>query len=237
MKKIGIFLFCLPIFLLAEEKNWKTQLGLSYVNTAGNSQTQTLSTKLGVDGSGLGNRYALTSNYVLAKSDGKENANKWNSELRAERVFTGRLFGFIAVTHLIDKYSGYNYRISVGPGLGIDLIKQEKQTLKGMASAMYYYDNYAVEGLKSDKYPTAKAALDFEKKLTETAQFKAKGDYLVSLEDSERYFITADVSLQVTISSNLAVGLGYQVAYQNLPPGPGIKKTDTTFLSSLVLNW
>ena len=237
MKKIGILLLCLPLFLFAEEKNWKTQLGLSFVNTSGNSRTQSFSGKLGVDGSGFGNRYILSSNYVLAKDNGQESANKLNSELRAERTITGRLFGFVAATHLMDKYSGYDYRMSVGPGLGFDLIKQDTRTLKGMVSSMYYYDKFSVEGMTSDNYPTAKAALNFEQKLMTTTVFKWKGDYLVSLDDSKRYFMTMDASLQVAMNANLAVGIGYQIAYQNLPPGPGIKKTDTTFLSSLVMNW
>ena len=236
IRKAGIVLLCLPALILAEENTWKTRFGLSFVNTSGNTSTQTFSGKLDVDGSGLGNRYALASHYVLARNEGKEIVNKLNSALRVERVFTGRLFGFLAVTHLTDKFSGYDSRISVGPGLGMDILRQEKQSLKGMLSSMYYFDDYALKGLESDRYPTAKAALNYEWKLTETARFKWVNEGLVSLEDSDRYFMTSDASLQVSLSGSFAIGIGYQIAYQNKPPAAGIRKTDTTFLTSLVIN-
>ena len=238
---IGILLMILPIILFAQdeatEKTWKTQLGLSYVNTSGNTETETFSSKLDVEGEGLGNRYILGAGYVFAKTADVESANKFHSEARAERVLTGRLFAFLGATYLSDKYSGYDSRISVGPGLGVDIVTQEKQTLKGMLSSMYFFDAYAVADLESESYATGKAGLTYDWQIREHVSFKALGDYLVSLEDSDRYFVTTDISLQAGINSRIAVGLGYQISYQNAPPDPAIKKTDTTFLSSVVVNW
>ena len=238
---VWMLIFVVPVILFAqdeaEEKIWTTQLGVSYVNTSGNTETETFSGKLDVEGAGWGNRYILGSSYVFAQTADVESANKFDSEARAERILTGRLFAFLGATYLMDKYAGYDSRISIGPGLGVDLINNEKRTLKGMLSSMYYFDEYAIPDQESENYATGKAGLTYTCQIKEHVSWKALGDYLVSLDETDRYFITGDLSLQVGINSYLAVGLGYQINYQNAPPDPAIKKTDTTFLSSVVVNW
>lgn len=244
--KTLFLLLLLPVISLAQEEvkeeaekktTWKTKLGLSYVNTKGNTETESYSSKLDISGEAHGNRYLVKSQYVVSSTAGVESANKLNTVLRAERVFTGRLFGFLGVTHLMDKFSGYDHRMSVGPGLGIDILKQEKQTLKGMLSSMYFYDDFAPAELDNETYPTAKTEVNYTRQIRENVSFSGNGDYLLSLVETEKYFATAELSLQVGISTHLAVGLGYQVNYQNKPPTVTIKKTDTTFLTSLVINW
>lgn len=236
----GLLFMLVPVILAGQgekEKNWKTELGLSYVNTSGNTKTETYSSKLDVAGKAHGNRYLLKSQLVYAKTGGTESANRVGTDIRAERVFTGRLFGFLGVTHVMDKFSGYDHRASVGPGLGLDIINQDHQTLKGMLSSMFYYDDFAVRGMSPEKYPTAKAGLNYTRQIKEHVSFKGDGDFLMSLEETEKHFITTDLSLQIAVQSNLAIGIGYQIHYQNAPPAEEIKKTDTTFLTSLVVNW
>ncbi|NQT27275.1 DUF481 domain-containing protein [candidate division KSB1 bacterium] len=220
-----------------EDAGWKTQLGLSYVNTSGNTETQSFSSKLDVNGTGMGNRYILGGSYLYGKSGDIETANKLNADVRTERVITGRLFAFVGGGYLQDKYSGFDSRISVGLGLGMDIINQEKHSIKGMLSSMYFFDDYAVPDLESENYATGKAGLACDRKIKEHVTLKVLGDYMVSLEETERYFITGDISLQVGVNSRIAIGLGYLLNYQNAPPDPAIKKTDTTFLSTVVVNW
>jgi putative salt-induced outer membrane protein len=239
MKQTGLIalLLLVPLLLLAKEDGWKTQLGLSYVNTSGNTETETFSGKLDVNGAGMGNRYILGGTYMYGKNGDIENVNKLNADARAERIITGRLFAFVGASYLKDKYSGYDSRMAAGPGLGMDILKQETQTLKGLASSMYYFDDYAIPDLDSENYATGKAGLTYDRKIREHVTLKALGDYMVSLEETDRYFLTGDISIQVGISSRVALGLGYQINYQNTPPDPAIRKTDTSFLSSLVINW
>lgn len=238
-RTILLVLFILiPVFLDAEDEGWKTRIGLSYVNTSGNTETETFSGKLDLNGSGWGNRYIVGVSYLFAKTVDVESVNKFSSEARAERVLTGRLFAFLGASCLRDQYAGYNSRVSAGPGLGLDILKQEKQAFKGMLSSMFYFDDYAAANAASESYATGKAGLTYDWQIKEHVSLKALGDYLVSLEETDRYFVTGDISIQAGINSRIAVGLGYQINYQNAPPDPAaVKKTDTTFLSSVIVNW
>ncbi len=238
MKRIAIctVILLLAGSILAQDKVWKTRVGVSFVRTTGNSETETLSGKCDVEGTGKGNRYILNADALRAKGGGQTIAEKGKFAIRVERTFTGRLFGFITAAYLRDTFAGYNRRLSVGPGLGLNLILGERHKLKGRASTIYFSDVYTVPGSPTDAYATAKTALDYEWTIKEHVSFKAQSDAAISLEDSDKAFINGEAVLQVGINSRLAVGLAYALRYQNRVPVPQIKKTDTTFTTSLIVN-
>ena len=200
------------------------------------SQTQTFSAKLGSEGEINAVRCIFNGSYLFAKDDKSEKANKLNASIRGEKIIVSGLFGFIEAGYLRDKFSGFTYRASVGPGLGYDIIQLEKQQLKGLASVMYYTDKYSVGPVDKESYGSFKSELQYNWAMRDNVQFQWNADYLLSLKKKEKYFLNTDVSLDVSISNHLAIGLDYQIRYQNQPPSKEVKKTDTTFTTSLIIN-
>jgi len=222
--------------LWAQEKTWKPRLELSYVKTSGNTNTETFSGKLDVEGAGWGNRYFLRSAYILAKDGGEENANRLTSEVRLERVFTGRFFGFVGMNYSRDRFSGYDYRFSVGPGLGFDIIQKELHSLKGLISINYLCERYSVKEKQTNQFASVKNSISYQWTIKENVTFKSRAGCDFSLENSEKYFCFGEASLEVGISSNVSIGISYLLNYQNLPPASEIKNTDVSFLTSMILN-
>ncbi len=234
---VRVFLCLLCVATLrAQEKIWKSRLEISYVKTSGNTNTETFSGKLDVEGAGWGDRYFLRSAYILAKDSSEENANKLTSEARLERVFTGRLFGFVGMSYSRDRFSGYEYRFSVGPGLGFDIIKREKHSLKGLSSINYFYEKYSVKEKDRDRFASVKNAISYQWMIKENVILKSRVGYYFSLKNREKYFYFGEATLEVGISSRFSVGISYLLNYQNLPPAPEIKNTDVSFLTSLIIN-
>ncbi len=229
------FLLC-AFFLSAEETGWKTNLGLSYVATTGNTSTQTFSGKLDSQGPAGPIRCRFKGNYMLTRDNGSEKANKLDLSARGEKLIWSKLFAFIESAYLIDKYSGYDYRASIGPGLGLDLLANDMHQLKWLTSAIMYYDRFSVGDVETDSYGSVKTALNYGWNMQENVKFAVNGSYLVSLENSEKYFVNTDASMNVAINSRLAIGVSYQVNFQNSLPSPEIRKTDTAFTTSLIIN-
>jgi putative salt-induced outer membrane protein len=238
MNKTTFNLFWAILFTAAGicEEGWKTNLGLSYVATSGNTETQTFSGKLASEGEAGPVRCVFKGSYLLTRDDKTEKANKLDVSLRGEKIIVSGLFGFIEAGYLRDRFSGYTYRASVGPGLGYDIIQSEKQQLKGLASFMFYTDKYSVGPVDKESYGSFKAGLQYKWTLQENVQFQWNTDYLMSLKEQEKYFLNTDASVNVAINSRLAIGLSYQVRYQNQIPSEEIKKTDTAFMTSLIIN-
>ena len=239
MKKIlfSLISVCFTAYAQSgEEPGWKTNLGLAYVSTSGNTQTQTFSAKLGSGGEISTVRCEIKGSYLFTKDDKSEKANKLDAGVRAEKIIVSGLFGYIEAGYLRDKFSGYTYRASIGPGLGYDIMQHENQQLKGLASVMYYTDKYSVGTVDKESYGSFKAGLQYKWTMRENVQLQWNADYLLSLKVQEKYFLNTDVSLDVAINSRLAIGLNYQVRYQNQVPSPEVKQTDTAFTTSLIIN-
>jgi len=218
-----------------KKKLWKAHIELSYVRTSGNVRTQTLSEKLEIKREGKVNRLYLKNSALYATQEGSETANRFDVNGRWERLFTERFFGFLTTGYERDKFSGYEYKLSGGPGIGYDIVKTKKHDLKGLLSTLYYYNK--IEGNGVDNYAATKAEIYYEWDIRKNLRFKENLNYLVNLSDTKTYFINSETSLEVKINQHLSLGVGYKVAYQNKPPEPGVKRTDTTFSTSLIVDF
>ena len=90
--------------------------------------------------------------------------------------------------------------------------------------------------MDKESYGSFKAGLQYKWILQENVQFQWNADYLISLKEQDKYFLNTDTSLDVAINSRLAIGLSYQIRYQNQIPSKEVKKTDTAFMTSLIIN-
>ena len=246
MKKtifIFIILACLVIPISSNagteepESKIKTRTELSFVQTSGNTNTQTFSVKLEAKKEGIKNRYFITSKALYAREDGRETSNQSSIDGRWERVLSERLFGLLTSGFSMDKFSGYEYRLYGGPGLGYDLIKTDRHVLQSLLSLIYSYDEFSVGNVSSDSYLTGKVTLKYEWKILENLKFKEKLDYSVSFKDTDNFFIDSATSVETKIHRALSLGISYVVNYQNLLPSPEIQHTDTTFLTTLIIDF
>jgi putative salt-induced outer membrane protein len=145
-----------------DQAAWKMRTELSYVTTSGNTDTQTLSGKLEAKKKGEIYRHTLRGSVLRAEDRGEEKANKWLLEGRSERVLKGELFAFLTASYLQDKFSGYDYRVGAGPGLGYGFIKTKEHELQGLISVLYSRDKFSEADMGSDSYIAGKAGIGYE---------------------------------------------------------------------------
>jgi putative salt-induced outer membrane protein len=233
----GVLLLLHQAAHAAEEKKkegWQTHAELGYVKTGGNTDTQNLAAKLATKLEADKNRYLLSGGGLFAETDGTQTTNKIFGAGRYDRFLTERMFGFLAADYLKDKFSGYNYRFGIGPGLGYDIIKTNEHKLTGLVGVIYNYDKFS-DGM-SDPYWAGRAGIDYAWQILKNLKFKQIATYNVSFKDTKTWFIDSETGLEAKISSNLSLGLSYLVNYKNHPPGD-FKKTDTTFLTSVIVDF
>jgi putative salt-induced outer membrane protein len=138
----------------------------------------------------------------------------------------------MGINYIKDELSDYDYRLDIGPGLGYKIINDDIQFLDIQGGLDYAYDRYKT-GIK-DNYLAGKTELNYKYKFSENLEFKQMLSYLGSFEDSEKYFIVSDSSLEVNMTKNLSLGVSYNLDYTNQTEK---EKLDKKFLTSLIVDF
>lgn len=222
-----------------EEKKdvFNIRVELSYVSTSGNTDSQTLAGKLTVEKEVSANRYFFSGNVLFEENNAVETSNRVFLEGRFERVLSGRLFVLLSTGYIMDKFSGYKYRLYGGPGAGYDLLDTKKHKLQSLLSFVYSYDEFSVGDAESDNYITGKATGKYQYIVQKNFKLKETVNYFVSLEKTKKYFFDSETAVEIKINKLLSLGISYLVKYQNLLPSAKVKRTDTTFLTTLIFEF
>ena len=217
-----------------EKKPWDLKIELSYARSSGNSDTETFATTGEYNADYSPHRWLLRGGYLFAKSDGDTTANRSGASGRYDYLMTERLFAFAEFDTLRDRFAGFDFRGSIGPGLGYDFIKNDAHLLQGLASLLYTYSDFSDDG--TDTYLSGKAAGNYTWQITEATRFRQLLDYQVSFDDTDVYFINSETALEHALAAHFGLSLRYLVNYQNSPPGDA-DKTDRVLLASLVITY
>lgn len=233
MKLLTKFSILLLLSNLSFALDVDKHLELSYVQTSGNTNTTTFSSKLeGTAALSDTQSIRAKGNILYSENDNNTSANKYNLELDYNRMINEKLYSNMGISYVKDELSDYDYRLNIGPGLGYKIIEDEIQTVDIQIGLDYAYDKYK-DGLK-DNYLAGRTELNYKYRFSQSLEFKQMLSYLSSFEDSEKYFVVSDSAIKVKMTQNLSFGVSYGMDYTNKT----IKeKLDTKFLTSLIINF
>ncbi|NWF66040.1 MAG: DUF481 domain-containing protein [Campylobacterales bacterium] len=235
MKKL-LLISSFLVYLNAYQDKLESRTDLSIVKTAGNSDSTTFSAKTKIEQTVNIDKYILKSSFLYAKDGNKEKSNRSNINGRWDREIIEKLFGFAESKYILDKFSGYDYRLNIGPGVGFNLINENEQLLDLLISLPYSQDKYKIPSIK-ENYIGYKTELDYEYKIYDNVKFKQNADFLQSIKESSKYFISSESGFEIKINDMLALGISFKYDYQNQVLLQSINKRDTTYLTSLIITY
>lgn len=223
---------------LKMDGQWRGSVGAGASVSSGNSK----STSVNINGEMVRltqddkARVYLTSLY--GKNNGVESANLIRGGGRYDYNLTPQVFGFGGIDLERDKIANLKLRVAPGAGLGYHLIKTDNTTFDVFGGVGYVRDSFyrpvLVGGAVRENYGRAELLLGEESnhKLTDSTTFRQRLVVYPNLKDHGEYRGVFDAGLAVAMSSKLSLTLGLVSRY-NSDPGPGIKKTDTLFVTGI----
>lgn len=212
----------------------KTHTELSYMSTSGNTET----TSLAFDAKGekhWGRHGARAAAFAyLSEESGVESKNQWGVELNYDWELTKRLAFNYMVAYKEDKFSGFDYQFTTGPGLVHKTVRTPAHALTLQGNLLYAADKR--ETGETDTYASFKAGLLYEWKILENLKFVEEANIRTQLSDLGNYFAYSKSSVQNKINSMLSMGISYKIDYVNHPV-VGKTSTDKTLLASLIIDY
>ena len=196
-----------------KESPWTATLGLGYVNTSGNTNTETLIFKADVAYEIEKWKHTGHLDTLNASTDDVTTAERFRFGAQSNYKFRERDYFYGNVSYEDDKFSGFEYQGKLSVGYGRKIIKTKKHKLDGEIGPGY-------RNFKPDNQPREDEALLrlaglYKWTISDYSEFTQDliGDF-GELQDEWRS-VTA---LRTSIYEDLSLRLQYEVRYLDVVP-------------------
>ncbi len=215
----------------------KTKLSAGVTLTDGNSKTLQANGSIVIEGEkeGLGSvRAGIEANYgeSTIKDEKDTTVNNARAFANAKKTITSRTFGYLDGSILQDDIADIDYRLTLGPGLGVYLVKNGKTSLSVEAGPSYIWNKVAGA---SDDYLALRFAQRLDHVLSATANIWQSVECLPKTDDFNDYLLNAELGVEAAMTTRLNLRLVLQDKYDSTP-GAGLKENDLTLIAGISLS-
>jgi len=125
----GLLIATYPLASLAAPLGWKGEAELGMVITDGNTETQNISAKMDLNDEQENWRHNIHAEALNASADDIRSAEKYTLSGKTSYKFNEFDSAFLVGTYDDDRFSGFDYQVSLAAGYGRRLINSDDQTL------------------------------------------------------------------------------------------------------------
>ena len=210
---------------------WTGSVGLSYLSTSGNTDTESLGltanwtrrpTPWGMEITALANR---------AEADGVTTAERYYGGLRGMRALGDRFELFGGLSYASDEFAGFDSRVIVEAGGIWKALLGPKHEL-AFDAGLTWTEEELVLGA-SDESMGAVLGAAYAWKLSENATFRERLLWFPNFDTSDDWRLRSETTLEAALAASWAIRLGYLSTRDNLP-APGFEETDSSTSVSVV---
>ena len=217
------------------EPPWKTKIGLAYLATTGNSETETLGASLLVTRKPEPWGLEVFGSYDRAEDDGEVTTERALARVRGLRSLGERWELFGEGSGEQDEEAGIDLRLLLSAGATYQALEGPTHLLD-FDGGLTWTDEDRVAPAEDVSFLGGLVGLRYEWKFSEHAAFRQRLVGYPSFEDSSDWRLESLTALEATLTERLALQLGYELRYTNQPVA-GREDTDTTTRVALVLDF
>lgn len=204
----------------------KLQAGASFAS--GNSDNTAVGVLLDATRSSGNFRHNITGYFDIADASGVRTQKRWGAAYQLDYNFSERAYAFGRFSYDEDEFSGFDYRLFGGGGIGYYLAKGEPLNWKIEGGPGYRYS--LIDDTRETNGDIAiYAASETDWIIREGFLFEQ--DFSVTWTDPTTTFISL-TSLTTALTDSISTGISFEYRYETNPP-LGRENTDTVFRANL----
>ncbi|MEO8277732.1 MAG: DUF481 domain-containing protein [Thermoanaerobaculia bacterium] len=210
---------------------WTGSLGLSYLATSGNTDTESLGflasfvrqpTPWGLEVNALATR---------SETEGVKSAERLYGGVRGKRTLNERFDAFVGLSYERNEFAGFDSRVLVEAGGIWKAVTGPVHELAFDAGVTWTAEDPVIGD--RDDFAGALAGLAYAWKISSSAALRERLVFYPNFETSDDWRLRSETALEAAIVSSWAVRVGYLYTRDNLP-APGFGKSDSATSVSLV---
>jgi putative salt-induced outer membrane protein len=214
------------------KKTWKGEGEFGFTQTSGNTDTQNLIGKLGINY--LKQRWEHKFNIDSLRTEDRNNltAESYGLEFQSNYKWSKKQYWFNRIKYEDDRFSGYDYQTSISTGYGFNVF-ETKTTSLSLDIGVGFRQSQLIGAADAEQEPIAVASIDYSRKISDNTTFTQ--DFSIDA-GSENIHSEANTGLKVSITDTIAMKLSYSLKNNSEVPA-GIEKTDTISAVTLVYDF
>jgi putative salt-induced outer membrane protein len=231
-----------------EQPGWNGTGELGYVSASGNSRSDNVNAKLGLEFEDADWKHAFELAWLRQRSEVtvlvdpgdpasgerelRETANRWQVGASAARKLDERNSLYTSLRYDDDAFAAYDYQATVSVGWGHQAIRSEDTNLYFELGPGYKRIKDAVTGESNSDF-IARGKLQFETAITDNTSLV---DTALVETGPDNTFVQNDLGVKVAMNERFAIKAGLQVRYNSEVP-EGRTSTDRLTTVNLVYDF
>jgi putative salt-induced outer membrane protein len=217
---------------LAADPNpgWETSANAGVTVTRGNSKTLLFTAGLLSQKKWDMNEVRLGLDGAYGKNDDVKNTEFGRVFGQYNRLFNERLYGYVRGELSHDAIADVEYRVTLSPGLGYYLIKDDRQTLSFEVGPGFITEKLGNHD--KNNYFTLRVAERYELKLNDKTRIWQSAEWLPQVDDLNNWILNAELGLETQLTTKLSFFTKIQDTYDR-EPVPGRKQNDLKLISGI----
>lgn len=193
---------------------WDKVLSLGFNFNKGTHDNLLLNAKFSIDGKVNDNLFKLSAEQSYGESNEDKNVDFTILNLSYQRVLKDKIAFGILGDYFRDDLLDLDYRIKVGPTFSYFWIKSDKVKIETYFGVLYLWES---ERDQKDSYVSPVIGIKEEFRINDTFSLFDKVSYNFSIDDTDDYFIEAEVGANINLSKKLSLTLSVKDIYDNTP--------------------
>ena len=213
-------------------EQWEGSVELGLNGASGNNENFNFRAGFGAarDDAHTADQINLT--YSYASDDGDQTENRFAADARHTwKLADSPWRVYVGASYEYDEFQDWDHRVSIGPGVGYQLIEDEKTDLLLRAGLLATRE---FGGSDDTWRPEADLGFDLAHQLTERQSLEVTFDFYPSLDPVGPYRFEGDAAWKIDVDpeTNLYLRLGVEDRYDS-SPGPDKKRNDISYYATL----
>lgn len=215
---------------------WSGNTELGFIQTSGNSDTQSFNGKFNVVRELQPLKTAFKFDALTSEESGEASKEKYLSEFKLDYSLGEFDYFTSLLSYEDDRFSGYQYQSTLSIGYGYRAWNEEQGKLDFEVGPGYRRNSLEVRnehGEKVEEEAVGRLGMNLEVNISDNAKFTE----VITIEGGDSSTVyKSDMGLQSTLIGALAMKINYQVKHTDTVP-EGTENTDTTIGVTLVYSF
>ena len=210
-------------------KPWDGKISASGLLSTGNSENAAVGVAIDAARTDGDFKHNIKAYFDLGESNNVTNQKRWGVSYKLDYNFTDHTYAYGRISYVEDEFSGFDYRLFAGAGLGHYFLKSEDLTWKLEGGPGYRYS--PIDDTRDiEKEVALYAASEFDWLIREGITFEQ--DFEVTWTSPTTTFQSV-TALTTQLWGDISTGLSFEYRYETDPP-LGRENTDTIAKASLI---